>query len=89
MKRIILTIIASAAMLCGNMHAQELNNFNRGGRQQVVSPEIKGDSVTFRINAPQAQQVSLQGNWGGRGQRMNKQANGVWETTIDKPQPEI
>ena len=89
MKRTIITIVASVAMLCGNMQAQELNNFNRGGRQQVVSPEIKGDSVTFRINAPQAQQVSLQGNWGGRGQRMTKQANGVWETTIATPAPEI
>ena len=48
MKRTIITIVASAAMLCGSMQAQELNNFNRGGRQQVVSPEIKGDSVTFR-----------------------------------------
>ncbi|MBR6891784.1 MAG: esterase [Bacteroidaceae bacterium] len=89
MKRTILTIVASTAMLCGNIQAQELNNFNRGGRQQVVSPEFKGDSVTFRINAPQAQQVSLQGNWGGRGQRMTKSANGVWEATIKTPTPEI
>ena len=80
-----LTIVAKVALLCSKIQ----NRFTRRSRQQVVSPEIKGDSVTFRIYAPLAQKVSLQGNWGGRGQRMTKQANGVWETTIATPQPEI
>ena len=89
MKRTILTVVACTALMCGNLEAQELNNFNRGGRQQVVSPEIKSDSVTFRLNAPEARQVSLQGNWGGRGVRMTKGSNGVWEGRIATPAPEI
>ena len=89
MKRTILTVVACTALMCSNIEAQELNNFNRGGRQQVVSPEIKSDSVTFRLNAPEARQVSLQGNWGGRGVRMTKGSNGVWEGRIATPAPEI
>ncbi|MBO4452179.1 MAG: esterase [Bacteroidaceae bacterium] len=84
-KSFFLVIVTKLALLCIKIQKR----FNRGGRQQVVSPEIKEDSVTFRIYAPLARQVSLKGNWGGRSRRMTKQANGVWEATIDKPQPEI
>jgi len=72
-----------------SMRAQELSNFNRGNRQAVTSPDIKGDSVTFRLQAAQANQVLLQGNWGGRRLNMTKKLNGVWETTIATPSPEI
>ena len=46
----ILAICASLLLTAGAMFAQELANFNFGGRgARVVSPEIQGDSVTFRL----------------------------------------
>ena len=53
---------ALAAMVSAPVVSQELSNFNFGGRQQVVSPELKGDKVTFRLNANYATVVNLAGN---------------------------
>ena len=73
--------------------AQELSNFNFGGRQQIVSPEINGEKVTFRLNANYATIVNLVGSWMenpyGEGIPMQKGQNGVWEITVDTPSPEI
>lgn len=92
MKRI-LSLLAIAVLCIASVSAQELSNFNFGGRgNQVKSPEIKDGKVTFRLNARQANHVSLQGNWmeGQRGgMPMTKGDNGVWEVTIDTPSPEI
>ena len=88
MKRI-LTAISLLMVLCAPALAQELSNFSRG-RQQVVSPEINGDKVTFRLNANYATVVNLQGNWMENGSvPMRKGQNGIWEITIDTPSPEI
>ena len=50
---------------------------------RVVSPEILSDNrVTFRLLAPQAADVQLNGDWpGGRGTKMTKDASGVWSVT--------
>jgi enterochelin esterase-like enzyme len=52
----------------------------------VVSPEVLTDRrVTFRLLAPQAQDVSLRGSdipGNGRGSAMTKGAEGVWEVTL-------
>ena len=92
MKRI-LTLIAAAAVAVG-AHAQELANFARQGQgQQIVSPELKDGKVTFRLNANYATQVKLSGNWMADPWTgtidMQKGPNGVWELTIDAPEPEI
>ena len=39
-------IFAAVALMAGAAQAQELSNFNFGGRQQVVSPEIKDGQVS-------------------------------------------
>lgn len=91
MKRI-LTLAAAAFLMVGAVSAQELSNFNFGGRAQVKSPEIKGDSVTFRLNANYATVVNLYGNWLPGFTDvipMKKGADGIWETTIALPEPEI
>ena len=88
----ILTLAAAAFLMIGAVSAQELNNFNFRGRAQVVSPEIKGDSVTFRLNANYATIVNLYGNWlPGYTDviPMKKGAEGIWEATIALPEPEI
>jgi len=88
----ILTLAAAAFLMVGAVSAQELSNFNFGGRAQVKSPEIKGDSVTFRLNANYATVVILYGNWLPGFTDvipMKKGADGIWETTIALPEPEI
>ena len=87
-----LTVIASLCMVAGAMNAQELANFQRGGGR-VVSPEIQGDSVTFRLKADYATYVKLSGSWmpnpyGGTID-MRRGANNVWEVKVPLPSPEI
>ena len=91
MKKIML-IIAGLAMVAVSAGAQELRNFNFGGARQIVSPEIKGDSTTFRLSADYATVVTLYGSWlPGYGDRipMTKGEGGVWSVTVETPSPEI
>ena len=62
MKRIV-TILSAALVLAGSLQAQELANFRMGGPAPVVSPEIQGDSVIFRLKADYATTVKLAGSW--------------------------
>lgn len=67
----------------------------------VVSPELAaGNSVTFRIKAPDASEVQLTGNWmptvpngeGGFSQQMvtlEKGAGDVWTATVPSMEPEL
>lgn len=87
------SVVTLVTFMCLGVQAQELSNFNFGGRQQVISPELKGDKVTFRLNANYATIVNLVGSWMenpyGGGIPMQKGANGIWEITVDTPSPEI
>lgn len=49
-----------------------------------VSPEIHSDrTVTFRLSAPKAADVTLNGSWeGARDIKMAKDDNGVWSATV-------
>ena len=93
MKRLFTSIAICLAAIC-SMQAQELANFNFGGRQQpVVSPEIQGDSVTFRFRADYATYVKLSGSWManpyGDSIDMTRGANNVWSVKLPLPSPEI
>ena len=90
----ILSVIATLCMVAGALHAQELANFNFGGRgRPVVSPEIQGDSVTFRLKADYATIVKLSGSWmsnpSGGTIDMTRGENNVWEVKVALPSPEI
>ncbi len=90
----VLTVIAAVSLMAGTAFGQELANFARQGQgQQIVSPEVKDGKVTFRINANYATRVQLSGNWmadpWNGSEDMTKGPNGVWELTIDAPEPEI
>lgn len=90
MKKILL-VIAGIAVLAMSAGAQELRNFSFGGAK-IVSPEISGDSTTFRLAADYATVVTLYGNWlPGYGDRipMVKGKDGVWSVKIKTPDPEI
>ncbi|MBR1405510.1 MAG: esterase [Bacteroidales bacterium] len=90
----ILTVVATLCMVAGALHAQELANFNFGGRgRPVVSPEIQNDSVTFRLKADYATYVKLSGSWmpnpyGGSIDMVRGEGN-VWEVKVPLPSPEI
>jgi enterochelin esterase family protein len=58
---------------------------------RIVSPEVLPDSrVTFRLRAPNANEVVVNGNWpAGRGLKMAKDASGVWSVTTAPVLPEI
>jgi enterochelin esterase-like enzyme len=62
-------------------------------RRQVISPEINQDnSVTFRIFAPKAGEVSVSGGWmQGRGpsEALVKNDTGLWSLTVGPLEPEI
>ena len=93
MKRI-LTILAAALLTMTSLSGQELTNFAMGGRgPRIVSPEVKDGKVTFRLAANYATRVQLSGNWMANPwtgtEDMKKGENGIWELTIDAPEPEI
>jgi len=60
----------------------------KGGRgpqgPRIVSPEIHPDkTVTFRLSAPKATEVTLSGSWeGATNLKMTKDDAGVWSTTV-------
>ena len=55
------------------------------------SPEIHPDrTVTFRLMAPNASQVTLNGSWDGATNiTMTKEPSGVWSTTIGPLAPQL
>ena len=88
------TIVAAAALAVSTLSAQELTNFAFGNRgPRIVSPEVKDGKVTFRLNANYATRVQLSGNWMANPwtgvEDMQKGEGGIWEITIDAPDPEI
>lgn len=48
----------------------------------IISPEFKGDSVTFRFKAPEAKAVSLEGEMLAAPQVMQRDTDGVWSITL-------
>ena len=89
----ILTVLSAALVLAASLQAQELTNFNFGGQAPVISPEIQGDSVTFRLKADYATVVKLSGSWmpnpWGDTIEMTRGANNVWSVKIPLPPAEI
>jgi enterochelin esterase family protein len=62
----------------------------RGFAAPVVSPEVKADrTVTFRLRAPNAKEVSVTGDWGGGRKLMSKDGQGVWSVTVGPLAAEI
>jgi enterochelin esterase-like enzyme len=84
-------------IICSGLLAQEAAGTSpgTGGGEahaaKIRSPEVLGDGrITFRLLAPKATEVLLQGNWeGGRGVAMMKDNSGVWSVTTAPLQPEL
>lgn len=88
MKKLLLFMAFCITMVLGSS-AQEFANFR--GMQRTVSPEIKGNTVTFRLNAPNATSVSVSGSWktAERSVKMAKDTAGVWSATVTGLVPEL
>ncbi len=80
-------------VFCTTIAAGAQENIRFGEVREIVSPEIHADnSVTFRLLAPDAKHVEVQGDFlPPKGQqqgseKMKKEANGVWSYTT-RPLP--
>ena len=70
--------------------AQEMVNVRTN--QPVISPELKGNEVIFRIMAPYADTVKLYGSWMANQRSavaMNRDRNGLWSVSLATPDPEL
>lgn len=79
MKRLI-TIFA-IAVICITASAQQNVGFRQGA---VISPEVNEDhTVTFRVNAPKATEVTVYGDWTSEKGilKLEKNSEGIWEKT--------
>ena len=56
---------------------------------QIISPEVNGDKVTFRLRAPKADVVKVKGIEGQSAKQLEKGKNGVWQVTLGPLPPEI
>ena len=88
MKKFISIVVVLFLMI--SSYAQELRNFM--SNQQIISPEITGKEVVFRILAPYAYEVKLKGSWMQEPEvntKLIKDKNGIWSVTIPCPAPEL
>jgi enterochelin esterase-like enzyme len=59
-------------------------------RSQIVSPEVHPDrTVTFRLLAPNAQEVIVKGLVGLEAQALEKGERGIWQVTVGPLKPEL
>src|SRR6187401_1625710 len=55
-----------------------------------LSPEVHADgTVTFRVRAPQAKEVTISGEWIGGAKPMTKDDQGVWDVTVGPLEPDL
>ena len=91
--KILKTITVALILSFSVVNAQESLDFS--GKKELVSPEVKGNSITFRLKAPEAKSVKLMGNWlPPKGWEpgtvdLQKKEGGVWEITQDNLQPDL
>ncbi len=88
----LMPLVLSAALLAQESPATTPGTGGgRGRAASVISPEVLPDGrVTFRLRAPSATEVLLQGNWeAGRGVAMVKDASGIWSVTSPALKPDL
>jgi enterochelin esterase family protein len=84
-----LTLAFALMAPCAAAFAQT-TPYTASGAQRLSSPEIAPNNhVTFRLHAPGAKQVTVQGDWPGSPAPMSKDEHGVWSATIGPLRPDI
>jgi enterochelin esterase-like enzyme len=87
-RKYILTILSLFVII--SSQAQELANF--AAAKPLVSPEISGKEVIFRISAPYADTVKLFGSWMKditSSSNLKMDEKGVWSVSVASPAPEL
>src|SRR5690242_9308828 len=89
--RFLISALAVALTVSAQTPAPRPNTYRSGGgastAARLISPELHPDrTVTFRIRAPQANEVSL--SMGGA-KKMTKDESGLWTITVGPLDPEI
>jgi len=84
MKRFVLSMTAAAMLMLPAAYPQQAAPGRGAAAPRPVSPEIHADrTVTFRLSAPKANEVTLNGSWeGARDIKMSKDDNGIWSVTV-------
>lgn len=89
-----LNLLTAGLVLCFAVtNAQE--SLGTSSQSIVVSPEVKGSTVTFRLKAPEAESVKVMGSWlpaKGREAKtldLQKKENGIWEIQQADLQPDL
>jgi enterochelin esterase family protein len=84
------TVVLAALALPGMAMAQPQPN-PVAAPARLKSPEVSSDNkVTFRLSAPNATTVLLEGSWlGATDLPMTKDDNGVWSTTVGPLNPQL
>jgi enterochelin esterase-like enzyme len=79
--------LGSSASLAADSTNAPVRRFNFA--PQPVSPQVQADrTVTFRVRAPNATNVSVSGEWPGA-KPMTKDDNGNWSATVGPLAPEL
>lgn len=82
MKRVLAVFLFSCAVLASNVSAQL--------RDPAISPVFNSDrTVTFRLRAPDADNVKLNAEFLPEPRPMIKNAEGIWELTVGPAEPKI
>ncbi len=76
--------LAAAVLSLHPAYSQQAAPGRTGPPPRPVSPEVHSDhTVTFRLSAPKANEVTLNGSWeGARDIKMAKDDNGIWSATV-------
>jgi enterochelin esterase family protein len=84
MKQFTLSITAAALLMLPAAYAQQAAPGRGAAAPRPVSPEIHADrTVTFRLFAPKANEVTLNGSWeGARDIKMSKDDGGIWSVSV-------
>jgi enterochelin esterase-like enzyme len=84
MNRFALSMTAAALLMLPAAYSQQPAPGRGAAAPRPVSPEIHTDhTVTFRLFAPKANEVTLNGSWeGARDLKMSKDDGGIWSTTV-------
>ena len=80
-----------SVLMALNMSAAESRDTPRPAPQPgVISPEIHADrTVTFRVRAVNATNVSVSGEWPGGTKPMSKDGRGLWSATLGPLEPDL
>jgi len=83
MKRLVCAVLA-AGVTTASAFAQQPQ------APRLVSPEVMADGrVTFRLNAPKAEEVLLSGEFLDGNRKFEKGPDGIWAVTVGPIEPEI